>query len=198
MSENNNRGGTYRNGQEDNGAWWKILLAVIVAAAILGGIIALVVHNKNKDEGVTDPAPSAVTTTTNTTSTTTNPDELDSKGSLGALTVEIKSHKLVKDENGKDAIVITYEIENGGSAVMNFLTFLSDSAYQGDKKLSDAVLKDVEGFNGSSISEDLEPNAKREVTRAFVLSDTTTPVKAIVKELVTTDDRVITRTFEIK
>ncbi|MDR3344236.1 MAG: DUF5067 domain-containing protein [Oscillospiraceae bacterium] len=199
MNDNNNRGSAYHTPQEEGGSWWKILLAILAVLAVLGVIIAFAMNNKKKDDAVTDPI---TPTTTQATMPTVVPsgdtDELDTKGTLGALNVEIKSSKIVKDEAGKDAIIITYEIENSGNAVMNFLTFLSDSAYQGTLKLSDAVLKDIEGFNGSSVSEDLEPNAKREVTRAFVLADLETPVKAIVKQLVTTDNSVITRTFDVK
>ncbi|MDR1410466.1 MAG: DUF5067 domain-containing protein [Oscillospiraceae bacterium] len=199
MNDSNNRGSAYHAPQDEGSSWWKILLAILVVLAVLGAVIAFAMHNKKKDEGVTDPLTPSITSVTPPTITPTeNPDELVNKGVLGSLTVEIKSHKIVKDENGKDAIIITYEIENGSNAVMNFLTFLSDTAYQGTLKLSDAVLKDIKDFNGASISEDVQPNAKREVTRAFVLADKDTPVKAIVKQLVTTDSRMVTRTFDIK
>jgi len=203
MNDNNNS--AYRTDRNEGGSWWKILLAVLAVLVILGVIIAFAMHNKKKNEGVTNPNPSTSMTTshndltlTTTSPATSNPEELDTRGTLGAHTVEIKSHQLVKEENGKDAILITYEIENGDSKTMNFLTFLSDTAYQGTHKLSDAVLKDVEAHKAGSISEDIEPNGKREVTRAFLLHDTDTPVKAMVKQLVTTDDRIVTRTFDIK
>ncbi|MCL2024106.1 MAG: DUF5067 domain-containing protein [Oscillospiraceae bacterium] len=204
MSDNR----SFNDNRKDNNSWWKILLAVIVVLLILGTIIAFAMRNRDKDEAIRD----TTTTTTTTTTTNTNPNdenidddidpnddvnEIDTRGTLGAHTVDIKSHRIVKDENGKDAILITYEVENGSSGVMNFLTVLSDTAYQGDKRLEAAVLKDIEGFNPNSITQDIEPNGKHDVTRAFLLADLTTDVKMAIKQLATTDNRVVTRTFEI-
>ncbi|MDR0884334.1 MAG: DUF5067 domain-containing protein [Oscillospiraceae bacterium] len=204
MNDNNRSSGYHTPNHEENNNWWKILLAVLAVLAILGVIIAFAMNDKKKEKAVTDPNPTTVTTLPTTvptepsTAPTPDVDELENKGTLGAHTVTIKSAKVVKDENGKDAIVVTYEIENGDNAVMNFLTVLSDTAYQGTTKLADAVLKDVEGFNGASISEDIQPKGKREVTRAFVLVDNTTPVKAIVKQIASTDNKVVVRTFDVK
>lgn len=186
----------------------KIILIVLAVVVALGLLIYFIARMSGKNNGTT--TTTAITTTatttnastTNNTGTTANTTENTTQntatGELGSQTVTIKEHRLVKEENGKDAIVITYTVKNNGNAAMNFLTMLSDKAYQGDEKLNDAVLKDIEDFNANSINFNIEKGASYDVQKAFILKDTTTPVRIDVHLLTDLNGEAVTKTFEIK
>jgi len=174
----------------------------IAAAVLLVLLLVLFLWNRSRKE---DTPLTAVTTTQNAptsapTTPTTAPGTVSmmDKGELGSQTVEIKGKQLVKDENGKDAVIISYTVTNNGSSAMNFLTVLNDTVYQGTEKLNDAVLRNIEDFNADSIRFDIKQGESYTVQKAFILKDLQTPVKIEVKQVSATDARVVTKTFDIR
>lgn len=178
----------------------RIVLLVLAGVAVIGILIFLFTRcsaNDNPDL-TTDPTVLDPTITTTTLPEITTQKVIDDKGDLGVHTVEIKSHKLVKDATGKDAIIIVYNVTNNGNAVENFITVLSDMAYQGDKKLNDATLKDIENFDADSIKDNLEKGKTHEVHKAYILEDTTTPVKVEVGLVNRMNEQKVAKTFSIQ
>ncbi len=191
----------------ENSKVGKIILIIVLAAIILGFVIYFIVRGiGDNDDLTTNPTSNKITTqsTTNGTSdnngssTTETAEEMTIRGELGTQTVEIQDKRLVKEENGKDAIIISYKVTNNGNAAMNFLTVLSDSAHQGEEKLNDAVLKDIENFDVDSIRANIAKGESYTVQKAFILKDMTTPVKIEVKQIASMNGKMVTKTFEIQ
>jgi len=176
----------------------------IAAAVLLVLLLVLFLWNRSRKNDTPAPVvtttqntPTSAPTTPTTPTSATGTNSMTDKGELGSQTVEIKSKQLVKDENGKDAIIITYSVTNNGNAAMNFLTMLHDTVYQGTEKLNDAVLRNIEDFNADSIRFDIKKGESYTVQKAFILKDLQTPVKIEVKQVSATDARVVTKTFDI-
>jgi len=197
---------------ESNGKSVGRVIAVVVAVLVVLGLAVFFVARGRSDGKLpnmttTNPSnhssdhSSSNGSTNNTDHSSTGPNNIEpmvDKGEIGTHYVEIKDYRLVKEENGKDAILITYSVKNNGTAAANFLTVLEDKVYQGDEKLHDAVLKNVENYDVNSIRTNIEKGATHDVHRAFVLKDVNTPVKIDIKQLGALDGGVVTKMFEIK
>lgn len=117
---------------------------------------------------------------------------------LGDYEVEIKSSRMTTDFEGKKVIVITYNYKNNSDSATAFDIALDYNAYQDGVELQKAyVLKDGDEYNSDNQSKQLKKGVALDVEVAYELNDETTEVETEVKELISFDDKIISKKFTI-
>lgn len=113
-----------------------------------------------------------------------------SDSTLGDYGCVVKSAEITKDWTDKDAVLITYEFTNNSEDAISFDVALDAKAYQDGIGLESAILEEDTDLG---IDVEIKPSVTKEVRKAYVLRDTTTPVEIEVSELISfSDDKIVT------
>lgn len=143
--------------------------------------------------------PSSDTGTTNATVETNqitqakSSDQKDS-GTVGSYAITIKSATIGKSFDGKQAVIITYDFTNNHPEATSFLSAISDIVYQNGIQLESTVISN----DNDNWMKNIKTGATLEITRAYVLQDTTNPVDVEITELISFSNEKITKTFDLK
>ena len=122
----------------------------------------------------------------------------EDNSNLGNYLVEIKSCRLAKDYEGKDVIIVTYGFTNNDDDSAAFYVAFEDEAYQNGVGLNKAYMLDESAnYSSDNQSKDIKKGATIDVEVAYTLNDTVTDVEVEVSELISFNDKVITKTFKI-
>ncbi len=119
---------------------------------------------------------------------------------LGDYKVEIKSCRLAKDYEGKDAVIVTYSFSNlKNDDASSFMTSIEDNVYQNGVGLNESyILDDSYNYDSGNSTKEIKKGASIDVEIAYELNDNTTPIEVEVKEYFSWDEKVITKQFELK
>ena len=94
---------------------------------------------------------------------------------INACTVSIVSYKLVKDYEGKSAVLFELGFTNNGDDTCSFMTTVDFSPFQNGVELETAILTDdYENISNSILN--VKPGAGIPVAMAYVLTSDTSPV----------------------
>ncbi len=119
--------------------------------------------------------------------------------SLGDYSVVIDSCRLAKDYEGKDVVIVKYIFTNvaDDDATAFFIAF-DETVYQNGVGLNEAyVLADSANYSAENQTKEIKKGASLEVEVAYNLNDTTTDIEVEVKELISFNEKAITKTFAI-
>lgn len=119
--------------------------------------------------------------------------EIVSDNTLGDYGCVVKGAQLTKDWEGKDAVMITYEFTNNASEPISFDIALDAAAFQNGIGLETAVLDDETDI----IDAEIKSGVTKEVKKAYVLNDTTTPVEIEITEWLSFTNEKIVTTVEL-
>ncbi len=163
--------------------WILIVLAVIVLGSALGG------GDDSKE---------------NTSTKANGEAAVETKAShdneIGEYSVEIKSVRMAKTYDDKNAVIVTYHYTNNtnDNPTAFFIAF-EDRVYQNGVGLNEAyLLKDSEKYNSDNQTKEIKKGASIDVEVAYELNDSTTPLDVEVKELFSFSDKTISKTFNLK
>ncbi|MBE6825016.1 MAG: DUF5067 domain-containing protein [Ruminococcaceae bacterium] len=123
----------------------------------------------------------------------------NNNNSLGDYAVEIDSCRLAKDYEGKDVVIVKYIYTNvsADNATAFYIAF-EDTVYQSGIGLNRAyILEDSANYSEDNQTKEIKAGASLDVEVAYELNDTTTDIEVEVKELISFDDKTITKTFTI-
>ncbi len=113
---------------------------------------------------------------------------------IGDYGCVVKEATLCKDWENKDAVLITYEFTNNSSDAASFDVSLSDSVYQDGVGLETAILDE----DTDLVDVEIKPGVTKDVKKAYVLRDTSTPLEVEISEWLSFDDDKIVTTVNIK
>ncbi len=117
---------------------------------------------------------------------------------LGDYAVEIQSCRLAKDYDGKDVVIIKYKFTNNSDKAASFMYAFEDNVFQDGIGLNEAIiLADSAKYSSDNQTKDIKPGSSLEVECAYELNDTKTDVEVEVKELISFDEKTISKTFKI-
>lgn len=121
------------------------------------------------------------------------------ENAIGKYSVQIDSCRLAKDYTGKDVVIVKYVFTNvSDKEPASFMFAFDDAAFQNGVGLNGAyVLDDSANYNSDNQLKEIKVGASLEVEVAYELNDTTTDVEVEVRELISFNDTVITKTFSI-
>lgn len=118
-------------------------------------------------------------------------------GDLGDYFVEIKSAVLTADYGGSPAILITYSWTNNSHETTNALTVFIERAFQDGVQLDSAtILSTNPQYSAGTALRDVRPGASTDVQRAYLISDSGSPVEFEVFEFMGDDENAVSMTFD--
>ncbi len=161
----------------------KKLIIFAIIAVVLIVIIAAAGSDSDSENGENDGATNApVQAEQNNTAVDT----------LGDFKCVVKSAKLTKDYEGKDAVLITYEFTNNSQEAASFDLSLDDYVYQDGVGLEIAYLG-VDEEQDFGLDVKIKPGVTKEVKKAYILRDTTTDLDVEITEFISfNDDKIVT------
>lgn len=175
----------------------KKVLAILLTVTLLlsFGLFALGSGSEDGDTPAQDDSTKAEETPAETP--TEAPTEDDT--TLGDFKVEIKSFRLASDYEGDPVIIITYGFTNvSDDDAASFMYSVEDTVYQNGVGLNKAYfLNDNANYSSDNQTKELKMGASLDVEVAYELNDTTSDVEVEVKEFISFNDKVLTKTFSI-
>lgn len=116
----------------------------------------------------------------------------DASVSLGDYDISINDVSFVTDQNGKDAVVVTYNWTNHSSAANSFDSIFKPTVSQNGKALSAASITTMNDTN--ALTRKVNPGDSLNIQSAYILTDKTTPIVVQVSDP-TNKGTKITKTY---
>lgn len=109
------------------------------------------------------------------------------EGDLGDYHVAIMSANRATDYTGSPAVKVTYMFTNNGTATEMFMSVISDMVFQNGVQCEVGIVMD--GTDSMASMTNVKPGASIEVTQAYVLRDTSSPIEIEVGKLFDFSDK---------
>ena len=122
-----------------------------------------------------------------------HPSSPDGEGTLGKYAVKFTGYTLAKDYQGQDTVIISFDFTNNNENATSAMVALNIDAYQDGIELESAILTDApEGYDSESEMKNIKQGATLNCQKAFVLSNTSSPVEVEAEELFSfSSDKVV-------
>jgi hypothetical protein len=185
-----------------------VALGVILVFVVIIGIGALL----SSDPPVSDTPAAleserntpAVSATEKNTPVPSEPEETapatpesEGEGAIGDYYVKILGVARTTDYDGNPAVVVTFNWTNNSDKAASFMWSTNTQVFQGGIECETAFIFDSDVYSAENSMLDIKPGASLDVQSAFVLRDAETPISVEVSELISWDDTVITKDFDI-
>lgn len=154
------------------------IVAVIAVIAIIGSI-------GGGGDKKTDTSSSADTSASSSAAVATTEKKADAK-----FVVKLGETKIIKDYEGKPALLVNYSFTNNSDKKQSFMVAIKDAAFQDGIGLNDAITMGNE-YDSELQMKEIMPGKTLNVQAAYVLDDTTTPVEIQISELISFNDELI-------
>lgn len=157
-----------------------VIIVLIIAIGSAGGS-----DDKKNDNGE------------GTSSSVSAQKEEEVEGKIGNYVCTVKSAKLCKDYEGKQAVKITYEFTNNSSEPASFDIALTDNVYQNGVGLEPVyfLANDEEADVGIDVK--IKTGVTKEVSKVYLLQDPNTDLEVEIGEWLSFDDTKVTTTVKI-
>lgn len=120
----------------------------------------------------------------------------ENEGTLANYYVKITGHRLLKDYEGKDALIVQYDFTNNGTEAACAMWDIYVKAFQDGIEMETAFIMD-DSYLGGNADKEIKPGVTISCEAAFVLSNLLSPVEIEVTELMSFNNAMITATFNI-
>lgn len=156
--------------------WW--FWAIIVAVIII--VIAMAGGSDDGNQGSGNATPGG------------------SSSTLGDYSVVISSCRLAEDYEGTPIVIVKYSFTNNSDEPTSFWVALKATVYQNDIGLNECILvDDSANYSSDNQMKEIKKGATLDIEVAYELNDTTTPIEVEVEELISFNDKKVTKTFNI-
>lgn len=165
----------------------KKIISLILAALLIATFGVFALGSGESESTTTDQG----TGKAETTDTDTN---------LGDYKVEIVSCRLAPATGfqDKDVVIVKYNFTNNADEAASFMFAFDENVYQNGVGLNECIfVDDSANYSMDNQTKEIKTGASLEVEVAYELNDTTTDIEVEVKELISFDDSVVTKTFSI-
>ena len=127
-------------------------------------------------------------------------EESTAQENLGKYSVTIDSCRLASDYEGNAVVIVKYTFKNvSDEDPASFMFAFDDAVYQNGVELEHAYfLADDANYDSENQSKDIKKGASLAVEIAYELDDTTTSIEVEVEELISFNDKKITKTFSLQ
>jgi hypothetical protein len=167
----------------------------VVGAVIILIIIIAVASNAGKSTTTNANSTSSNQTLVQTSSKTVS--KISDTGTLGDYAVSVESARLVKDYQGKNAIIVKYKFTNNADKATSFMIAIGNKAFQDGVQLETAIITDDKTYNVQNSLKDIQKGASLEVEEGYLLSSDKSVVSIEASELISFNDTKLTKTFDI-
>lgn len=180
----------------------KKLISVLLAMLLIV-VFALFAIGSGEEETVDQGNEAVDNSVNNNVGDTEKQDVADTTASdnstLGKYSVVIDSCRMSTDYEGKPVVIVKYIYTNvSNDTATSFMIAFDDNAYQGGIGLNNTVfVDDSAGYSSDNQMKEIKAGATLDVEVAYTLNDATTPIDIEIKELISFNDKTITKTFTI-
>lgn len=122
------------------------------------------------------------------------PQEME--GTLGRYGVRITGHRLAKDYENKDVLILQYDFTNNGTETACAGWDIYIKAFQDGIQIDTAFLMD-DDYLGDNANKEIKPGVTISCEAAFTLANLLSPVEIEVTELISFSDEMIIATLTI-
>jgi len=174
-----------------------IILGVIVAIIV---VIAIAAGGSGGSDDASTTAAGGTTVsadggnTANDTSVDADKQEA-AAGTIGDYSCTVKSAKVCKNWEGKDAVKITYEFTNNSDDAASFDIALNDEPYQDGVGLESTFISSDDDDWGIDVK--IKPGTTKEVSKVYLLRDKKTPIEVEISELISLSDDKLNYTIKL-
>ena len=170
-----------------------VIVAIIVVIAIAAG------GSGGSDSESTTAAGGATVSadsgkTANDTGVAADKQE-NAQGTIGDYSCTVKSAKVCKNWEGKDAVKITYEFTNNSDDAASFDIALNDEPYQDGVGLESTFISSDDDDWGIDVK--IKPGTTKEVSKVYLLRDKKTPIDVEISELISFSDDKLNYTIKL-
>lgn len=116
-------------------------------------------------------------------------------GTIGDYSCTVKSAKVCKNWEGKDAVKITYEFTNNSDEAASFDIALSDYLYQDGIGLESSFISSDDDDWGIDVK--IKPGTTKEVSKVYLLRDKKTPIDVEISEFISFSDDKLNYTIKL-
>lgn len=102
-------------------------------------------------------------------------DGIKSGDKIGNYEVSIEDAKIIDYQDSK-VVLVSFEFKNNSSQDINFAGAMSVEAEQGESELPPVVVTNVDGFDSTTLAQNVSKGEKIKVQKSYKLLDETTPV----------------------
>ncbi len=166
---------------------------LIIFGVIFAIIVIIIGVASDSDSGDNT---NTVSSESTTASSVNAEKEKTDDNTIGDFKCVVKSAKLTKDWQGKDAVLITYEFTNNSDNPISFDGALDDKLYQDGIELEIATLSSDEEAKWVDTA-DLKPGITKEVKKAYSLRNKKSEIEVEIQELFSFSDDMIKTTINL-
>ena len=125
-------------------------------------------------------------------------DSVQEAGKIGAYEVSVEDAKIIDYQDSK-VLLVSFDFKNNSASEVNFAGVTSVSVAQGEAQLPPVAVTGVEGFDSSTLAQNVGKGKKIKVQRSYKLADDTTPVTVTVQAFDTANhEGSVSKTFNIQ
>ena len=121
----------------------------------------------------------------------------NTNGVFGEYEVSVESARFIKDYDGKDCVVITYNFTNNSSVPICFLNAFSCTVFQNDIGLTEPYCFNGEPYDLDSPWVDIKNGATLEVEVGYILNDLESDLEVEISEFYSNSINVYTKTIHL-
>lgn len=126
-------------------------------------------------------------------------EAVDEENSLGNYIININSCRLAKDYEGKEIVIVNYNFKNKSEESTSFNLAINDKVYQNDVGLNKCyVADDSANYTDENQKKDIKKGANLTVEVAYYLNDKETDIEVECSELISLENKKVTKTLSIK
>ena len=154
--------------------------------------------SSNNKGAETKPSTSSSQNKDSATKPSTPPSTTTSNSNLGNYNVIIDSCRIAKDYEGNDVVIVKYKFTNNDDEPASFMWSLDDSVFQNGIELNRSYFLDNSAnYSSENMSKEIKTGVSLYIEVAYELNDSTTDIEVEVSELISLNDKTITKTFSI-
>ena len=173
-----------------------IVLVALVSLSLTSCLALLLSDSENVDNQETGVPQTIVENNTETN----NAQPSTKTGNLGKYNVVIDSCRLSVDLTDKPIVIVKYIFTNvDDDDAASFMFSLSDNVFQDGIGLNKSYFVDSsENYSSDNQTKELKKGATLEVEVAYELNNTTSSIDVEVSELISFNDKKVTKTFALE
>lgn len=168
----------------------KLLVIILSILSLLLVSCSTSTVRSDKDE-TSKEAQTISTTETTQIETTEAVSETTIEGQLGDYVVNYLKHEIIKDYEGKPALVIYLAFTNNSEDAASYMFSMMPKAFQNGVELESAfVTSEIPEYNNSQ--KEIKPGVSLDVCSIYKLDDKTSDVEFEISELISfSDDKIV-------
>ncbi len=177
----------------------KKLISILLVICVVLSFALFAMGSGSEEENINQGSGSAQSQEEAEKETVEGAEKEAGEANLGDYNLVIDSCRLARDFEGKPVVIVKYIYTNvSDDDATSFFMAFEDNVYQNGVGLNEAYfLDDDVEYNSDNQTKEIKKGASLEVEVAYELDDEVTDIEVEVSELISFNDKTVTKTFSI-